>query len=249
MVLNAFKVLISGLAAAAWLIAAPASWAQEETEGEDIVVAVTVELSVSGAALADALASQKLVGNVLVDGGSRQINAMDAAFNNTHGIIQVNQNSGSLVNQANLASIAIGDVGLAMATATSKIEFSQNDLTVMEGAIRENHIVDSFNNTSGIVMVNQNAGNMNQTANVIAIAIGVGPVMEGDEGFISLGDAWLDTVAADNNFNVDAGTTYDNDITDSFQNFHGVAAVTQVAGDGNIVANNIAISVNVVTGQ
>lgn len=268
MALRANKVLISGLVAAAWLFATPASWAQESepepdpetfsftitggdnpqlayetSDGIEVVEAVLLELS--GAASADALATQQIVGNVLIDHGSTQVSRVEGSFNNSQGIMQLNQNSGSLVNQANVLALAVGDAGLADASAATTVQFTQNELTVMEGAHRQNSLIGSFNNTVGIAMVNQNAGNMNQQANVIAIAVGIGPA---ENGFVSMGDASLGTVTGDNTFDVDPNATYENELANSFENFHGVATVTQVAGDGNIVANNIAISVNVITG-
>lgn len=194
----------------------------------EVVEAVVAKLS--GASSAQVILTQSIVGNELLDINGLHRNAITDSFNDSAGVISVNQNSGSIVNQANIRAIAVGKAGLAGAQIAATFEIRDNKLAFVGGE-RENRLIHSFNNTTGIVGVNQSAGNMNNQANIAAIAIGVGPL---DDGFFPLVDASLSVVKSHNDENLDSTIPRRNVRSDSFNNFTGIAQVNQNAGDGNI---------------
>jgi hypothetical protein len=217
---------------------------KEDTGAMNGIGAVeAVVISLSGAASAEVVLTQSIVGNVLVDSGTVRRNAIFDSFNDGEGIFSVNQNSGDVTNQANIRSIALGKAGLVEAEIAATFEYRDNNLTVIGGE-RENRIVNSFNNTTGIVGVNQSAGNMNNQANIAAIAIQVG---HSDGGFLPVADVSLGIIKTGNDENVDPTIPRQNVTANSFNNFAGVAQINQTAGDGNISYQSYILAVSEMT--
>jgi hypothetical protein len=107
--------------------------------------------------------------------------------------------------------------------------------------VQTNTISGSFNNTSGIVQVNQTTGQGNVQLNAIAIAFAA------DAKFSpALTDVELQSVAApvSNGGVSSAAPGSANSITDSFNGFRGIAQVQQIAGDSNAVTNVVAVAMN-----
>ncbi len=86
------------------------------------------------------------------------------------GIVGVNQSVGNLNNQLNQVAMAIGD---GVAVAMSEADLGQlNAWNIVReiGTLKTDTITGSVNNNSGIVGVNQSAGNMNNQANIVSIS-------------------------------------------------------------------------------
>ncbi|MGH6751359.1 MAG: hypothetical protein ACREDP_04255, partial [Bradyrhizobium sp.] len=103
-------------------------------------------------------------------------------------------------------------------------------------------IDNSFNNGSGIVGINQTTGNLNQQLTIVAIGIGlnVGP------DAIQVGDAQLGQIGTEaDNHRTDDGTldAGHNTLSNSFNDFSGIAQISQVTGDMNRVTQAVAVSV------
>jgi hypothetical protein len=98
--------------------------------------------------------------------------AIDGSINTNNGLVGVNQTSGSLNSQANLVAVAAG-LGDGPIVAVANAELSQsnavNGITDL-AVIRMDIISDSIQGNSGIVSVNQSAGNLNNQANVLSVA-------------------------------------------------------------------------------
>ena len=89
-------------------------------------------------------------------------------------------------------------------------------------------------------MVNQAAGNMNQQANLVSIAVGVGPA---DAVFVSMEDVALSEIVVGNDFSgVDPTVPHDAEIVNSFVNFVGVGLVNQTEGEANIAVQNFVMT-------
>lgn len=191
----------------------------------------------------EAVMGQALVGNRVEEGSVIRQAVIGEAFQGNAGIVSVNQSAGNLDNQANVRAIAMGeDTGpLQFLSATGTAVASGN--VVNSSGPRETRIENSFNDTVGIVGVNQSAGNLNQQLNAVVLAAGtlVGP------DAIALGDSMLSSVGArnDNTVNKDRESPRQNVMTDSFRNFRGIAQINQTAGDLNRVGNAVGMSISV----
>jgi hypothetical protein len=197
-------------------------------------------------AAVDIEAVQSLVGNsVVVQGGARSVDFLGSG-NLLTGVLSVNQEAGNMNQQANVRSIAVamgdggfGDVQIDINTVQ---EMRGNTLLLQDTGPTSVTIDNSFNNGSGIVGINQTAGNLNQQLNVVAIGIGlnVGP------DAVQVGDAQLGQIGTDaDNQRIDDGTvdTGHNSLTNSFNDFSGIAQISQVTGDMNRVTQVVGVSV------
>jgi hypothetical protein len=198
------------------------------------------------AAAVDIEAVQSLMGNSILDqGGNRSVDFIGSG-NSLAGVLSINQEAGNMNQQANIRSIAIvmgdgggGDVQLDINTIQ---ELRDNRLTVRLPGATSVTIDGSFNNGSGIVGINQTTGNLNQQLSVVAVGIGlnVGP------DAIQVGDAQLGQIGTEaDNRRSDDGTldTGHNSLTNSFNDFSGIAQVSQVTGDMNRVTQVGGVSV------
>jgi len=195
-----------------------------------------------GAQSAEILFDQKVQGGTVEEENIvRQVLLVGAGRNNA-GIVTINQDAGNMTNQANIIAIAFGaQAGEVLLTDLwGTQELTGNSATVRDSGPRETRIEDSFHGTTGIVAINQSAGNFNQQVNALAVAVGfsVGPE------FVALGDSTLGAIEADNEL-IEEGTQGPRTqvVADSFGGFHGIAQVNQSTGDLNRVANVMGVSV------
>jgi hypothetical protein len=198
-----------------------------------------------GAAFGDAVVGQALVGNTVTQTNIASLSAIDQSINDNVGIIDVNQDSGNFNNQANVVAIAVAQSGgtVVGATAVAFAQRSGNTL-ITSGGSSEDRITGSFNNTTGLVAVNQSSGSLNQQVNVVVIGLGAN-VGSTD----ALSDSALAGVsgATDNTLKQGAARSRADVIDGSFGNFHGIAQVNQSAGDLNVISNTLAVSVTEMT--
>ena len=191
-------------------------------------------------------AVQSLVGAVVTQqGGDLSVDFIDSG-NFLRGVLSVNQEAGNMNQQANVQAIAMADaaggVGLVTIDVNTVQELRGNTLTLIDPGPSEVTIQNSFNNGTGIVGINQAAGNLNEQLHVVAIGIGlnVGP------DAIQIGDAQLGDIGTDqDNSKTLQGpeSTGQNTLADSFNDFTGIAQVSQVTGDLNRVTQVIGVSV------
>ena len=237
---RALKPALAGLAAAALLLGGGAPAAADGMAGTETVDTVTwVEFD--GAVSASVVLVQTSIGNVVVERNVVRTNTIIDSFNGNRGIVQFNFDSGILANQANILVVAVGKsegsilLDLSAVVATKTVG---NSISVTGGS-RENRIENSFNGNSGVVQVNMNAGILNHQRNVVVIGNGVavGPDL------MALGDKTLAAVMADNDVDIDPNASRSDIVTNSFNGFKGIAAVTMTSGDGNAVTNMVGVSV------
>jgi hypothetical protein len=178
-----------------------------------------------------------VAGNSLLEVDTVSTDTIVGSGNGGTGIINVNQASGSMNDQANLRAIALS-LDSPDATGTTAISLgggavlgdNQIDST---RALRSDVIDSSFQNSVGIIGVNQSSGNMNTQRNVLALALGGGAA--------TLTEGELADLRAPNSLTQEGGSRIDT-ITNSFSNTQGIVQVTQSAGDLNVLGNNLAIS-------
>jgi hypothetical protein len=101
-----------------------------------------------------------------------------------------------------------------------------------------NDIENSFNNTQGIAQVNQAAGKGNNQLNIVALAFAPGASFSP-----ALTDTELQQISDPNQQPVHDYVGQGNQMNNSFNNFSGIAQVSQVAGDANMITNVVAMAI------
>ncbi len=96
---------------------------------------------------------------------------IDGSYNDNAGVVHVNQSPGNMNNQANALSIAVSfDGGVALAESDLG-QFNTANTVLETNVTKTATITGSVNNNTGVVGVNQSAGNMANQANVVSIAV------------------------------------------------------------------------------
>jgi len=168
-------------------------------------------------------------------------NAFTDSGNGSQGLIGVNQNTGDFNNQANIASIALSGAGDSAALAQVIADAEQRDNVAFDSqVVQTNSISDAFNNFSGVAQLNQTTGQANTQLNIVAIAFAPGATFSP-----ALTDVELRGVTSPITGRSQSSASPDstNTIEGSFNHFNGLAQVQQIAGDGNVVVNVVAIAV------
>jgi hypothetical protein len=205
--------------------------------------AASEEPSESSVVSAHATVSTSISGNRVEERGASHRVRVEASFRGNTGIMSANQAAGTLNQQANVQVIAIGPGGeasLVAASSSGAANVIGNTIVTKDGE-RQTLIMNSFGGSAGIVAINQSAGHLNQQTNVTTLAVGIGL---GDEA-LALGESDLEALSSDNRAEISGKHSRSDVITGSFGGYRGVAQVTQSSGDGNIVRNNLTISVQV----
>ena len=204
-------------------------------------VCVDVDLSTQSAAEAKAMFNQVNAYSVDIEALCLEVNDVDSGMGGSilgnTGIVGVNQSAASLNNQGNVVALAVTDGKKAFGDAQSSVEqanvldFHLEFLTIsadlMDGSIKGN---------SGILGVNQAAGNLNNQANSVALAAGLG-----ESAYVSLAEADLGQYNACTMV-LDFASARIDVITDSINCNHGVVGFNQSAGNLNNQANVVSIS-------
>ncbi|MFZ5790972.1 MAG: hypothetical protein ACOY3L_09760 [Pseudomonadota bacterium] len=193
---------------------------------------------------------------------SAVIGGADAAgsINGNTGVFGVNQDVGNMTNQGNVVSVA-GIANLpAFANAQAEADQSNTNNSVRELELlkhpdgehfafdelfddvtpssflvnKEAKIVGSINNNTGVINVNQNAGNMNNQTNGVAAAVGEGAL-------VALSEAALGQVNAHNKV-VEAETVKHGLIDGSVNNNTGIVNVNQSTGNMNNQGNVVSLA-------
>ncbi len=98
----------------------------------------------------------------------------------------------------------------------------------------------SFQNTVGVIGINQSAGTSNSQSNVLLMTVGSASTPN-IQGVTPVAEEDLDRVRASDILQEERGTRRDI-IKNSFSNSSGIFQVTQSAGDVNIQTNTIIFS-------
>jgi hypothetical protein len=203
----------------------------------------------TGAAVATIVVDQRVVGNRVEEQNISRSTLFENSGRDNFGIVNINQDAGNLNNQANVTVLAILQGGTHVGSAVHGLDVAPtaaraDNTAITSGGHRENRIASSFTGTVGLVNANQSVGNLNSQANLVALSLGVLAVPE----FALLGDSALGEVAARNSvIREGPGGSRVDVVTDSFGGYRGVALVSQVSGDLNVVRNTATISVMVGT--
>jgi hypothetical protein len=222
-------------------------------KSKNVFVDVDFLAVLEGSAEAEAVVNQRNEVNFVDDAVDGELDdfqlELDALIENSvstnTGIVGVNQDVGNMVNQANVVSFAITNSETAFVDSEAFAEqvnvenFARQEefLDCENGscdADRTAEIQNSVNNNTGIVGVNQNAGNNNNQANAIAMAVGLG-------SHLALSEAAL---GQENAFNISIGieTVKTDLIENSILGNSGVVGVNQSVGNNNNQGSVISMS-------
>ena len=169
------------------------------------------------------------------------------SINGNQGIVGVNQDVGNMANQANIVAFATdvtSPTGSTFANSQADISQSNHDNFVwhVEGPFVGVPPVDisatidgSINDNTGVVGVNQNAGNMNNQTNSLALAVG-------PDAVYALAEANLGQENA-HNIVMELNTGKADTITGSVNGNTGIVQVNQSVGNMNNQASAFSISV------
>ena len=160
------------------------------------------------------------------------INSYEAAI----GIHSLNQASGSLNNQSNIAIATFTPgKGLLEIQGDSFEETTGNTIQYSGTIAKQSLIENSFENSQGLFMVNQSPGNLNSQSNRFLFSLGSALV---------LGDAELAQQTGGNviNYDADATVVKKDIVADSFSGTSGVGMISQSSGDLNMIQNTVGIS-------
>jgi hypothetical protein len=162
------------------------------------------------------------------------------SFQGFQGLGTSNQAAGNLNNQGTYVGFAItGNSNALMTTdVTLATKHENNSLVTGNTSYQATIGGQAFKGGTGIAAVNQVSGNMNSQLKAVTISIGSGTAV--------LNNAQLSHVNTNNDIQLQSGPmTAKVSLDDgAFQDFRGVASVTQVAGNLNQVATSLRINVN-----
>ena len=151
--------------------------------------AVSVSMAADGNAFLHAeSAAEKVNGGVMDDNTSGPMmnsvvasesvrtNTIDGALSGVDGILGVNQSAGSINNQDNAASLAVGSGSMAALSEADLGMVNTGNLSTEIGVKLADSLTNgALANASGIVGVNQSSGCMNNQANVVAVCAVTSP--------------------------------------------------------------------------
>ncbi len=161
------------------------------------------------------------------------------AYAGAVGATAVNLAAGNVIEQANVAAIALGQGTVAIASASVTQAIVGNSFTIGDNASAS--IDGAFNGANGLVAVNQAAGGGILQANIVAIALGIdGVAIAAVELAQVNGDAGL----AGDNAGGNGGGGVTRISADSFANAAGVIQVNQAAGALHTTSNRFALTVS-----
>lgn len=218
-----------------------------------VVLVPFVLLRAEKAAESDALINQTNFANRACENCAEKKDVIDWSVNSNTGIVTVNQSAGNMNNQGSALSIAVdvrdgdggnnhGTGGFAESQAAVDQKNGVDGREYREGNIihsinilfREATIENSINSNSGVVLVNQSPGNMNNQANAVSVAVSL-------KGGVAMSEADLGQVNAYNRvyeYNVTKTAT----INGSINNNSGIVAVNQAAGNMANQANVVSVA-------
>jgi hypothetical protein len=227
---------------------------------KNIKIDVKLDNKYEGAAEADALSNQLNENNIVAGNikvalppadklayGIKRDALIQNSVNANKGIVGVNQDVGNMVNQANVVAVALTTSKSAFTNSQAEADQinRNNQVTQLEQLQgdpknptpdRTAEIRDSINFNSGVVGVNQNAGNMNNQLNKLALAVGEGAK-------VALSEAALGQVNTGNKKVTEVNTVKTDLISGSGSNNSGIVGINQSSGNMNNQASVVSMAV------
>lgn len=206
-------------------------------------------LTPDGAAEADGIVKQKNVGQDVDHSHDtspgpnplRLSSTIAGSINDNSGVVQLNQDSGNMVNQGNVAAVAVTGSETAFvdanaaATQINKDNYSATTVPFdLRNWNKQGLIDNSINGNSGIIHVNQNTGDANNQLNQTNLAFGEGAIS-------AMADSELGQLNAFNEV-FDQNTQKRDRILNSVSGNSGIVTVNQASGKFNNQATVISFA-------
>ena len=165
-----------------------------------------------------------------------------SALRNADGAITVNMVAGDLNQQANLLGMASGE------TATTSINVRQRQAgnRINSGPLDASASIggQALNGASGVAMINQASGIGNATVNVVTSTLAQQGIRESDDEALAASGALASAGGQDLANSRKAAGSRSVAVEDTaLRGFDGVLQLNQIAGSGNVTANQLGISV------
>jgi len=220
---------------------------------------VTVDVNVIKAAESDALVNQRNFANEACENCAEKRDFIENSGNFNSGIVTVNQAAGNMNNQASAVSVAIDvrttppvgadvpapdpdDRGFAEAQAAADQRNENNLVESVNLLFRDSLISGSFNGNTGVVHVNQAAGNMANQANVLSLAAAFTPGVALSEADLGQVNTFNTVLESDNGGTVFVGVHKSATITASVNGNTGIIGVNQSSGNMANQANVVSFA-------
>ena len=164
----------------------------------------------------------------------------DRAFTGASGAVAINMAAGDLNQQANLRSIAVGEVAAASVGAIQRSQASAATVPDHASAVVSG---SAFQGASGLISINQASGAANAELNAVAVALAQRGIRETPDALLASTDfasAGLQAVSEPG-----AARTQTREVGvegSALQGFEGVVQLNQAAGIGNAIENRLLIS-------
>jgi hypothetical protein len=223
-----------------------------------VILNVAVDVNVNKAAESEALVNQRNFANEACENCAEKRDLIENSGNTNSGIVTVNQAAGNMNNQASAVSVAIDirttrppgvppvpnpdDRGFAEAQAAAD-QRNENNLVESENLLfRDSLISGSFNGNTGVVHVNQGAGNMANQANVLSLAVAFTPGVALSEADLGQVNAFNVVLESDSGGTPFVGVHKSAQITASVNGNTGIIGVNQSSGNMANQANVVSFA-------
>lgn len=168
-------------------------------------------------------------GNLTRDTGSLRNNLIDGSFGSAQGVFSVQQNNGDANDLSSQANVAFAESVRDIGQSPGRQKSSSNRQDTMDvGSQRNNSVTNSFGSGTGLASIQQNNGDANDLVSASALAAAYGA-----ENILQSGGILGGIVSGSSLRTEDS--TRENRITNSFNQWSGVATVQQNNGDGNAI--------------
>jgi hypothetical protein len=165
------------------------------------------------------------------------------ALSGADGAMVVNMAAGDLNQQANLLGIASGDNAQITVDARQRI---YNNRVRADGALDANASIggQALQGASGVAMINQASGTGNATLNVVTATLAQQGIRESNDEALAASGALASAGGQGTASSGRSVGTRSVAVEDTaLQGFDGVLQLNQIAGTGNVTANQLGISV------
>ncbi|MGH8040107.1 MAG: hypothetical protein ACREPD_20450 [Stenotrophomonas sp.] len=165
------------------------------------------------------------------------------ALSGADGAMVVNMAAGDLNQQANLLGIASGDNAQITVDARQRIN---NNRVRADGALDANASIggQALQGASGVAMINQASGIGNATLNVVTATLAQQGIRESNDEALAASGALASAGGQGTASSGRSVGTRSVAVEDTaLQGFDGVLQLNQIAGTGNVTANQLGISV------
>jgi len=232
---------------------------EQITKDKFVELHVAVDVIVIKAAESDALVNQRNFANEACENCAEKQDIIENSGNTNSGIVTVNQAAGNMNNQASAVSVAIdvrterpggeppvpadpNDRGFAEAQAAADQRNDNNLVESVNLLFRDTLISGSFNGNTGVVHVNQAAGNMANQANVLSLAVAFTPGVALSEADLGQVNTFNTVLESDNGGTVFVGVHKSATITASVNGNTGIVGVNQSSGNMANQANVVSFA-------